>query len=230
MATFVLLPGASSDSWYWHLVAPLLKAAGHDVVAVDLPVDDPRCGLHEYAQTAIDAIGDANVLVVVAQSMGAYTAALVAHRVPVELLVLVAAMTPAPRESPGDWWENTGQPEAARAQAIRDGRDPDGEFDPVEVFLHDVRPDVAAASADHVRAQAGTPFAQPCPMDDWPSVPTRFLLCLRDRLLPADFQRRVARERLGIVPDEIDTGHLPALSRPEELAARLLAYAAEIGL
>ena len=162
--------------------------------------------------------------------MGAYTAALVAHRLPVELVVLVAAMTPAPWESPGDWWENTGQPEAARAQAIREGRDPDREFDPVEVFLHDVPPDVAAASADHVRVQSETPFAQPWPMDGWPAVPTRFLLCRHDRLLPPDFQRRVARERLGIVSDEIDTGHLPALSRPDELAARLLAYAAQVGL
>src|SRR4051812_3589653 len=112
MATFVLLPGAGSDSWYWHLVVPILKAAGHDVVAVDLPVDDPQSGLEDYAQTAIDAIGDATALVVVGQSMGAYTAGLVAHRLPVELVILVAPMTPAPWESPGDWWANTGQPDA----------------------------------------------------------------------------------------------------------------------
>jgi hypothetical protein len=53
---------------------------------------------------------------------------------------------------------------------------------------------------------------------------------VRDRLFPADFQRRVVRERLGIVPDEIDSGHLPALSRPAELAERLITYAAEVGL
>ena len=93
MATFVLLPGAGSDSWYWHLVTPLLKAAGHDVVAVDLPVDDPGSGLDEYAQAAIDAIGTMTELVVVGQSMGAYTAAMVAQRLPVKLVVLVAAMT-----------------------------------------------------------------------------------------------------------------------------------------
>jgi pimeloyl-ACP methyl ester carboxylesterase len=230
MATFVLLPGAASDSWYWHLVAPMLTAAGHDVVAVDLPVDDDGSGLDEYAQVATTAIGSATDLVVVAQSMGAYTAGMVAHRLSVQLVVLIAAMTPAPWESPGDWWKNTGQPEAMRAQAEREGRDPDREFDPVEVFLHDVPPEVAAASADHVRAQSDTPFAQPWPLDAWPAVPTRFLSCRRDRLFPVDFQRRVVRERLGIVPDEIDTGHLPALSRPAELAARLLAYTDEMNL
>jgi pimeloyl-ACP methyl ester carboxylesterase len=230
MATFVLLPGAGSDSWYWHLVAPTLRDAGHEVVAVDLPVDDPASGLDDYAQTAIDAIGAATNVVLVAQSMGSFTAGLVADRVPVELIVLVAAMAPAAGESPGDWWENTGQPAAMRAQAVRDGRDPDGAFDPVEIFLHDVPEEVAAASTDHVHNQSDAPFAQPWPLDRWPEVPTRFVLGRQDRLFPADLQRRVVHERLGIVPDEIDSGHLPALSRPHELAALLLAYADEIGL
>ncbi len=65
------------------------------------------------------------------------------------------------------------------------------------------------------------------PLAAWPDVPTRVLLCRDDRLFPAAFIRRVARERLGIIPDEIDGGHTPALSRPKELAARLEAYAAE---
>ena len=230
MATFVLLPGAGSDSWYWHLVAPFLTDAGHDVIAVDLPVDDPESGLDEYAQIAVNAIGTAKDLIVVAQSMGAYTAGLIAARLPVDLVVLVAAMTPAPWESPGDWWANTGQPEAVRAQDLREGRDPDREFDPVEVFLHDVPPEVTAASADHVRSQSERPFTQPWPLDSWPAVPTRFLLCRHDRLFPEEFQRRVVGARLGIVPDQIDSGHLPALSKPAELAARLLAYGTEVGL
>jgi pimeloyl-ACP methyl ester carboxylesterase len=61
-------------------------------------------------------------------------------------------------------------------------------------------------------------------------VPTRFLLCQDDRLLPADFLRRVVRARLGIEPDEIDGGHCVALSRPRELAARLDAYPADRGV
>jgi hypothetical protein len=39
----------------------------------------------------------------------------------------------------------------------------------------------------------------------------------------------VVRERLGITPDEIDTGHLPALARPTELATLILDYAAHPG-
>jgi pimeloyl-ACP methyl ester carboxylesterase len=65
---------------------------------------------------------------------------------------------------------------------------------------------------------------EPLPIEAWPEVPTRVLLCRDDRVFPPSFLRRVAEERLGITPDEIDGGHTPALSRPKELADRLEAY------
>lgn len=43
-------------------------------------------------------------------------------------------------------------------------------------------------------------------------------------MFPLEFQRRVARERLGIEVDEIDGGHMVALSHPVPLAERLHAY------
>jgi len=221
MATFVLIAGAGSDAWFWHRVVPELADQGHDVVAVDLPCDDDAAGLAEYTDTVVEAIGDRTDLVVVAQSMGAFTAPLVCDRVPVDLLVLVAAMVPAPGEAPGDWWANTGHAAALAAEAARLGFDP---ADPVQLFLHDVPPGLAAESAGHARDQSGTPFEKPWPRDSWPDVPTRFVLCRDDRFFPADFLRRHVAERLGIVPDEMDGGHLPMLSRPGELAERLLAY------
>jgi pimeloyl-ACP methyl ester carboxylesterase len=226
MATYVLIHGAGSDSWYWHLVAPELRARGHDVVTMDLPCDDDSKGLADYADVVVDAVGDRTDLILVAQSMGAFTAALVCERLPVTLLVLVAAMVPLPGESPGEWWGNTGHAEAKREQAARDGRGADDD-DPVSLFLHDLPPDVKAQAMTQVRAQSGTPFEQPWPLAAWPDVPTRFVLCRDDRFFPAEFQRRVVRERLGIVPDEIDGGHLPALSHPHDLIERLEAYRAE---
>ena len=224
MATFVLIPGAGSDGWYWHLVEPELRRRGHDVVAVDLPCEDDSAGLLDYVDTVVDAIGDRrdnDELVLVAQSMGGLTAPLVCDRVPVRLLVLVAGMVPAPGETGGEWWTNTGQAEAQREMAERDGRKP-GMDDVVELFLHDVPNDVIRESEAHVFNQSGTPFGTPWPRDSWPDVPTRFLLCRDDRLFPAEFQRRVVHDRLGITPDEIDGGHLPALARPKQLAEYLL--------
>ncbi len=227
MATYVLIHGAGSDSWYWHLVVPELRARGHDVVAVDLPCDDDSAGLSEYADTVVDAIGDRTDLVVVAQSLGGFTALLVCDRMPVSLLVLVAAMVPLPGEAPGDWWANTGHEQAKREQAERDGRATDEDDDVFTLFLHDLPPDLAAQAMTKGRAQSGTPFERPWPLEAWPDVPTKFLLCRDDRFFPAEFMRRVVRERLGITPDEMDGGHLPALSRPKELADRLEAYRTE---
>ena len=230
MATFVLLPGAGSDSWYWHLVVPDLEEAGHDVVAVDLPVTDDDAGFVDYADVVVDAMRERHLeragdVVLVAQSLSGFVAPLVAARVPVDLMILVAAMVPRPGESGGEWWVNTGHATALQAGA----RGPDASDDPLELFLHDVPADVARESERHVHPQSGAVFEDPWPLAAWPDVPTRFLLCRDDRFFPADFQRRVVRERLGIEPDEIDGGHLPALSRPHELAQRLLDYSAGAG-
>src|SRR5262245_43031729 len=111
MATHVLVHRAGSDSWYWHLVEPELRRRGHDVVAPDLPCDDDSAGLPEYTDVVIHAIGSRRELVVVAQSMGGFAAPLVCDRVPVDLMVLVAAMVPVPGEPPGEWWSNTGREE-----------------------------------------------------------------------------------------------------------------------
>jgi pimeloyl-ACP methyl ester carboxylesterase len=228
MATYVLIPGAGGSAWYWHRLAPELRGRGHDVVAVDLPAADDAAGLPEYAATVLDAIGERARLVLVAQSLAGFTAPLVCERVPVDLLVLLNAMVPAPGESPGDWWANTGHARARAEQAERDGRTPREAFDPFEEFFHDVPPDVTAeAMAQGEPVQSATAFARPWPLERWPDVPTRFLQGRDDRFFPLEFQRRLARERLGLALDEMPGGHLVALSRPAELAERLEAYRTE---
>jgi pimeloyl-ACP methyl ester carboxylesterase len=225
MTTYVLIHGAGSDSWYWHLVTPRLAAHGHDVVTMDLPCDDDSAGLDEYRDVVVDAIGDRTDLVLVAQSLGGFTAPLVCERVPVDMMILVAAMVPCPGEPPGEWWANTGWEEARRAMAARDGQSIEGDFDSMATFFHDVPADVIAeAMARGERAQSGTPFEKPWPLAAWPDVPTHFILCRDDRFFPAEFQRRVVHERLGIIPDEMSGGHLPALAHPEELVERIEAY------
>lgn len=222
-ATFVLIPGAGGSAWYWHRLVPRLRSRGHDVVAVDLPAADDSAGFVEYAGTVVDAVGERTGVVLVAQSMGGFTAPLVCDRTPVELLVLLNAMVPAPGESGGQWWEGTGHAEAHAAQAAREGRAV-GEFDPAVEFFHDVPPEVTTEAMRNEPEQSGKPFEQPWPLRRWPDVPTRFLQGRDDRFFPLEFQRRVVRERLGITVDEMPGGHLVALSQPDELASRLDDY------
>ena len=230
MSTYVLIHGAASDAWYWHRVAPLLEARGHTVVAPDLPSDDDTCGLAAYTDTVVRAVCDPHrrpkPLIVVAQSMGGFTAPLVADKIPVDLLVLLNAMIPLPRERLGGWWDRTGFEQARREILEREGRasasDGEPEFDAMRDFFHDVPEDVVRAAFDRgARRQSSRPFEETWPLDAWPPVRTRVLFSRDDRFFPADFMRRAARERLGIVPDEMPGGHLVALSRPEELVERL---------
>lgn len=221
MTTYVLIHGAADTGWHWHLVTAELRLRGHDVVAPDLPCEDDSAGLEQYADTVLAAISDRRNLILVAHSLGGFTAPLVCDRVPVDLLVLASAMIPLPGEAPGDWWANTGYEAARREHDARDGQAPD---DDVALFLHDVQPDLAAEALRRGRGQSGTPMEQPWPLTAWPDVPTRFLLFRDDRFFPTLFMRRVVRERLGLIPDEMDGSHCATLSRPAELAGRLEAY------
>ena len=98
MSTFVLIPGAGGAAWYWHRIVPQLREAGHQAIAVDLPASDDSAGLVEYAGIVAAAIGDRTDVVLVAQSLGGFTAPLVAAAVPVRAVVLVNAMIPVPGE------------------------------------------------------------------------------------------------------------------------------------
>ncbi len=220
MTTFVLIPGAGGAAWYWHRVVPLLEAAGHRALAVDLPGDDPAAGLTAYADKVLAAISTASPLTVVAQSMGGFTAPLVCARTSVERLVLVNAMIPVSGETAGEWWAHNDWEKARIAAAQAQGYATD--FDEVVYFLHDVPGEIAQAGASHQRPEKGASFGEPCVFPAWPDCPIEILVGTGDRFFPAEFQARVARERLGRGVDLLPGGHLLALSQPEALVAHLL--------
>jgi pimeloyl-ACP methyl ester carboxylesterase len=225
VATYALIHGAGDVGWYWHLVQAELENRGHEVVAVDLPCDDESAGLAAYTDVVVNAIGDRTDLVVVAQSFGGYTAPLVCSRVPSQLMVLVAGMVPLPGESASEMFANTGWGQSGEETE-------DGTVDEIDraiaAFCHDVPRDLAVEALSKGKDQADAPFEEPWPLDAWPKVPTRYILGSRDRFFPPDWTRRVVRERLGIEPDEIESSHCLALSRPVELAERLEACRTEL--
>jgi pimeloyl-ACP methyl ester carboxylesterase len=228
MAAYVLVPGAGGDAWYWHPVVPELRARGHDAVPVTLPAGDDSAGWTEYADTIVRTIGDRTGVILVAQSLAGFSAPLVCPRLPVDLLVLVNAMIPNPGETGAEWWSNTGQEVAQRDYLTAIGLSPDAAKDDTVLYFHDVPPPITAQALQRDEPkQSMTPMTQPWPLDAWPDVPTRVLAGRDDRLFPAAFQRRIARERLGIAAVEIEGGHLFALSRPRELVEQLEAFRLE---
>ena len=221
MATFVLVLGAGGIAWYWHRVLPLLEEAKHEAIAVDLPGDDQQAGLSAYADRTVEAIGTRHAILV-AQSLGGFTAPLVCERVPVSMLVFVNAMIPVPGETPGEWWDNTGAT-VARTEAARHGRY-SSDFDLATYFLHDLPPDIIKQGEANERSEADSIFGEPCRFEAWPEVPIHVIAGRDDRFFPIDFQRDVARERLDLAVDELAGGHLIALSNPRGLINQLLSY------
>jgi len=222
-ATFVLIPGAGTDPRVYASTIEALDELGHEGLAPRLPLHDQDARPSDHADAVAEALPRDAELVVVAQSLGAFAGPLVAARVPVAQLVLLAPMIPKPGETAGEWWSNTRHDEAITDLLARHG--PMGSWEPdalAEVFLHDVDPLVAAENERFQGAPGSGMFTEPWPLERWPEVPTLVLAPTGDRLFPPDFQRRVARERLGVEIHEMPGGHLPMLSRPRELAERLV--------
>jgi Alpha/beta hydrolase family len=215
MATYVLIPGAGGDAWYWHLVGPLLDAAGHRAVPVGLPASDPDAGLDAYVAAALDAVGPPEGdVVVVGQSLGGFTAPVVAERLGAAMLVFVAAMIPKPGETAGDWWATSGFHDVWGDQAM----------DPMEHFLHDLPPGVRQEALERGEPeQADRVMTDPFPLPALPAVPMRGIAATNDRFFPVAFMDRLIRDRLGVEPEHVAAGHLVALANPAGLVEVLLA-------
>ena len=142
----------------------------------------PGGGLPEYARLAAAAIGGHHNAVLVSHSLGAFTAPMAAAQSRVAGIVLVNAMIPEPGETPGAWWDNTGQPQAQAAAARRGGYSTT--FDLHTYFLHDVPADIAATGQNWPEEAAV--FESACDFRAWPPVPVKVAAGADDRLFPLD--------------------------------------------
>jgi pimeloyl-ACP methyl ester carboxylesterase len=228
--TFVLIPGAGADPRVYEATIEALHDLGHEGLAPPLPLDDPEAGPSEHADAIVAALPDPRPtpLVVVGQSLGAYTGAILADRLDPQRLILLAPMIPKLGETAGDWWEDTGHAEAIAELTARLGPPDDWDEKALdEVFYHDVDAATLAANDEYDGRPAPGMFAEPLAVSRWPYVPTTVLAPAEDRLFPLEFQRRLTHERLGEGVDfeTMPGGHLPFLSRPRELATRLVELA-----
>lgn len=217
MTTFALVHGAWGSGWHWASIPERLRAAGHFAVAPDLPCHDPAATFDDYARVVLDALGDADDVVVVGFSLGGLTAARVAAARPVRGLVYVAAIVP--------------QPGATLLEQLRDPLMHRGYLEGIELIdkasrwadidvYHRVGYDDAVPRAivqerfERLRPQMSTPYLHPFEGDP---PPARYVLCTRDRLMNNDHWRGAVQ-----VTDELDCAHTPMVARPDELVEILL--------
>jgi pimeloyl-ACP methyl ester carboxylesterase len=228
-ATYALIPGGGGDPWEWHLLVRELEALEHEAIAVRLPAADDTAGWSEYDDAVMGAIGDRRHVVLVASSMGAFTAPIVCAQRPVDLLVLLNPMVPVPGETFNAWWSNTGAGPDRDAYHAGLGLTGEQSADDAVIYYHDLPAELRdEAESRSWQDQSATPLEQPWPLPAWPDVPTRVLVGRDDRMFPLSFQRRVVRQRLGLEVEVVEGGHMVALSRPVELAARLESFRRDV--
>lgn len=88
----------------------------------------------------------------------------------------------------------------------------------------DCDPADAEAAIQRLRPQAVTPYAVPCPLAEFPDVPSTYIGCRDDALVRPEWSRSAA-QRLGAEFIELPGSHSPFLSRPSDLATVLDALA-----
>lgn len=224
MSDFALVHGAYHGAWCWDRVVDELTARGHRAVAMDLPCEDPTAGVERYAATVVDAMsGLGDDAIVVGHSLGGMTIPAVAAARPVGRLVFLAAIVPAPgrhfmeiaaADPPAD-------PEFMVAGV--DHGDGTSRYQPeyVEQFFTHEAPEHTEWVAARLRRQSWAVTNEVYPLSEWPAVPSAYIVCRDDRVVVPDYQRRAAREVLGVEPIELAGGHEPMIARAAELAAVL---------
>ena len=230
MATFALVHGAWHGPWSWERVTGPLGDRGHEVVVPDLPSEDTELGLGDYADTIERALGDADDVVVVPHSLGGLVGPVVAARRPLRALVYVCALVPEPGLSFSDQLAASEE----RVLLFEGGREVDDQGrshwpDPdttASTMYPDLSPEDARWAVEHLRRQAQKSQGEISPAPP-PGLRTESIVGAYDRLVSPAWSRRVARERLGVEPVEIPTGHFPMITHPELLADELSRLAAD---
>jgi pimeloyl-ACP methyl ester carboxylesterase len=230
MTTFVLVHGSWMGAWCWARVVPLLRAAGHDVVAVDLPIDDPTASCDTFADVAcssLDGYGDDVVLV--GHSFGGTVIPLVADRKPVRHLVYLCAYAPEIGRSVNEQLRD--EPEyfnpVAYKGLTRDAQRRNVWVDHTlarEMIFADCDEQTANDGIARLRPMSAHPSSVPCSLTELPPAPCTAVICTEDRLLRPKWAKQIA-ERLGAEVIELPGSHSPFLSRPRDLTDVLLRIA-----
>jgi pimeloyl-ACP methyl ester carboxylesterase len=207
------------------LVGPL-RDRGHEVVAPELPSEDTAAGLEDYADTIWGALDDAGAdeVVLVTHSLGGLVAPVVAGRHPLTALVYLAGLVPEPGLSFSDQLSASSEPillfEGGR-MVDDEGRSYWGDPDAAARIMYgDLSPEDARWASERLRPQAQKSQAELSPAPP-AGLRVESIIGADDRVLSPPWSRRVARERLGVEPVELPSGHFPMISHPELLADAL---------
>lgn len=238
MARYILIHGAYHGGWCWEEIEPRLTAAGHEVIAPNLPGMGPDATgenpatLEEWAEfVAALARSGQGPAVLVGHSRGGIVITRAAELAPeaVSHLVYVAAVLTPPGQSLVETLlaalKGKPLPLGDATQLSADGltrryADP---ARAATTFYGECSPEVAAAAFARLSPEPVSVMSAPVltTPERFGQVPRTYVECLRDRALAIDVQRHMHGQQPCAVVT-IDTDHSPFYSAPDELIQVLL--------
>ncbi|OUR97653.1 hypothetical protein A9Q86_15685 [Flavobacteriales bacterium 33_180_T64] len=233
--TFLLIHGAWEGAWAWKETTEFLESKGNTVISIDLPGhgDDEtpisEINLDLYAnrvKTELDKFSDPVVLV--AHSFAGYVISKVAEEVPqkIEKLIFIASAVPYNGKPAIKIFEEDKESEFLANLIFSD--DQSSATMNRETIKNIVFGGATDAQIDEVIPQlveqATKPFFESVETTEknFGSVPKAYIETKYDRVLSLNAQRMLQKET-GITESVLlDTGHVPLVTTPEELANALM--------
>lgn len=240
MTAFVLVHGACHGAWCWEKVVPLLEAAGHTAVAIDLPGhgDDPTpiadctlAGNVAAARAAVEAQDEPVVLV--GHSLGGLTISQTAEEIPEKIgtLVYLSAFLLQDGQCQRDRVGEIGSESLIRMRKpVADGAA--YLFDGPEVkptFYHLCSDEDFGRAAERLRPQPSAIGATPLRLSParFGSVRRVYLECSEDQGFLQPFQEKLYTEQPCAEVIKIPADHSPFYSMPEVLTDALIRASGE---
>jgi pimeloyl-ACP methyl ester carboxylesterase len=232
-APIVLIHGAGYDSGSWNKVVPLLKAAGHVVVAPDMPgfgtngAPNPDTGLDDYVGAVISAVNSVpGRVMLVGHSLGGILISQAAERVPDKLasLTYVCAFMLRDGESrmdvaPQDPDSTASKHRISAGEGLvtftREGL--------VDSFCNDCSPQDIEFVLERMKPQPVKPLrtALRLTAGNYGRIRRYYIKCTLDRVVTPPFQDKMIAAQPVEHSLELEASHSPFLSKPRELAAIL---------
>lgn len=228
-APVLLVHGAWGGAWAWGPVRAELDALGVSSTAIDLPsreatpstlADDAaavRGALAELAAPAV-LVGHSYSGVVITEASAGNDG--------VKELVYVCAVLPEEGQSTGSLMAGDPTPSelGGGIQASGDGMCTLEPGAAKRILFNDVTDEQAAPIVAALGPHRLSVFGEAPAHLGWREHPSTYVLATQDLVFSPALQRRMAANATRVV--ELDSGHIPLLSRPAELAEVIAAAAA----
>ena len=207
---YCLIHGSGQGPDGWKLLAHELEQRGHSVLTPAFQISRTDQGLAWHAETIVNALDRSGMkpvdVVCVAHSASGMYLPLIAERYSPGQMVFLAAVVPRPGVS----FVAQFRSDPSMFNPAWVGQNPrDGKV-ALDFVFHDCPPDrLDWAMSTRLMFYAKRAVEEPCPLRLWPSVPSAYIVCADDRTIAPAWQRKAARELLGVEPVELPGGHCP---------------------